>query len=412
MSPRPALPWRNSDDPLDACVEWSAGWPVASGSAFILKKATICFVAFFRASCRRTISGLHHSPGAMKKMTFSNTPIDTGDDSISLRERSMTNGSMQGRSVLTLQEFNRIEVEKIVDFAISLKSEKRARRFPRRLAHRNIALIFLQPSCRTRASFAVAAADEGATLQILPKEDIRFGIKESTKDIARVLGRLFDGIALRANHSLVSEFAEYSGIPVWNALSETHHPTQVLADLMTIKENFGSIENVEVAFVGDGQSNMVTSLALAARALNFHLRVVSPEQRRPSKSLLDHVNGPGHDGVVSVTANIDRGVRGAQVVYGDIWVSMGQENDTEDLIRTLAPYRITHDVLSRTDRRDSIFLHCLPALHDDRTEFACKYPGVCDVDDDVFEGPGSRVFDQSENRMHTIKSLMISTISG
>lgn len=340
-------------------------------------------------------------------MTFSSTPTNTGDDSISPREFSMTDNSMHGRSLLTLREFNRIEVEQIVDFAISLKSEKRARSFPRRLAHRNIALIFLQPSCRTRTSFVVAAADEGANLQIFPKEDIRFGIKESTKDIARVLGRIFDGIALRASHSLVSEFAEHSGIPVWNALSETHHPTQVLADLMTIKENFGSIENIEVAFVGDGQSNMVTSLALAAQALNFHLRVVTPEQRRPAQSLLDQVGG-----FVSVTKDINQGVRGAQVVYGDIWVSMGQEEHTEDLIRTLAPYKITHDVLSRTDRADSIFLHCLPALHDDRTEFARKYPGVCDVDDDVFEGPRSRVFDQSENRMHTIKSLMISTITG
>jgi ornithine carbamoyltransferase len=265
---------------------------------------------------------------------------------------------MKGKSLLTLEEFSAAEVGRLIALAAELKADKSARRFPERLAHRNIALIFLKPSCRTRTSFVVAAADEGANLQVFPKEDIRFGIKESIRDIARVIGRIFDGIALRADQEVVEEFARHSGIPVWNALSEDHHPTQVLADLLTVQEEFGRIAGV------------------------------------------------------TATEDIAAGVRGADVVYGDIWVSMGQEQNTAELVRALGPYRITRDVMNATGNPRAIFMHCLPALHDDATEFARQFPGVCDVADDVFEGEQSRVFDQSENRMHTIKALMVAPING
>jgi ornithine carbamoyltransferase len=318
----------------------------------------------------------------------------------------MMNTSMKGKSLLTLEEFSAEEIGQLIDLAVQLKAEKRARQFPERLKHRNIALIFLKPSCRTRSSFVVASADEAACLQIFPKEDIRFGIKESVKDIARVLGSLFDGIALRADQSVVEEFVRHSGIPVWNALSEAHHPTQVLADLLTIKEQFGRIEGITLSFVGDGQSNMVTSLAIAARKLGFNLRVVSPRSRWPQADIVD---APGA-GSVTVTDNLEDGVRGAHVVYGDIWVSMGQEAETAELVSVLSPYKITHDVMQATGNTEAIFLHCLPALHDQDTDFARSYPGVCDVSDDVFEGERSRVFDQSENRMHTIKALMVLTL--
>jgi ornithine carbamoyltransferase len=317
---------------------------------------------------------------------------------------------MKGRSLLTLEEFSSDEVQDMVDLAISLKAEKKARRFPERLKHRNVALIFLKPSCRTRTSFVVAAADEAANLQIFPKEDIRFGIKESTKDIARVLGRIFDGIALRADHSMITEFVQHAGIPVWNALSEDHHPTQVLADLMTIKEAFGRLSGINVSFVGDGRSNMVTSLVIVARKLGINLRVVSPRSRWPDSSTLGEDLPAEGAGSIRITDDIAEGLEGADVVYGDIWVSMGQEQDTPALIAALKPYKITQEMMNATHNPAAIFLHCLPALHDDQTEFSRQYPDVCDVSDEVFEGPQSRVFDQSENRMHTIKAVMIVTL--
>ena len=319
---------------------------------------------------------------------------------------------MKGRSLLTLEEFTANEIETLVDLAVAVKAEKKERRFPERLKHRNIALIFLKPSCRTRTSFVVAAADEAANLQVFPEEDIRFGVKESTKDIARVLGRIFDGIALRGDHVLIQEFAHYSGVPVWNALSEDYHPTQVRADLMTIKESLGCLKDVNIAFVGDGQSNMVTSLIIVARKLGLHLRVVSPRSRWPLQSKLDKLASRDDPGSVVVTEHVTEGVRGADVVYGDIWVSMGQEQDTTALVQALGPYKITHATMQATCNPAAIFMHCMPALHDDDTEFARKYPGVCDVSNEVFEGPLSRVFEQSENRMHTIKAVMIATIGG
>ncbi len=320
--------------------------------------------------------------------------------------------SMKGRSLLTLDEFSADEIQRMIDLAAQVKAEKRARRFPERLRHRNIALVFLKPSCRTRTSFLVAAADEGASLQALPKEEIRFGVKESVKDIARVLGRLYDGIALRADQAVVEAFATYAGIPVWNALSEGHHPTQVLADLLTIQEQFGRIEGITLAFVGDGRSNMVTSLAVAARKLGFHLRVVAPHSRWPAADVLDGARAGTGPGTVMATEDLAAGVRGADVVYGDIWVSMGQEDETAALVAALSPYKITQDVMRATGNPTAVFLHCLPALHDTQTEFARAHPGVCDVGDDVFESWQSRVFDQSENRMHTIKALMLLTLNG
>jgi len=318
--------------------------------------------------------------------------------------------SMRGRSLLTIEEFSAEEIQALIELATTVKAEKKERRFPERLKHRNIALIFLKPSCRTRTSFVVAAADEAANLQVFPKEDIRFGIKESTKDIARVLGRIFDGIAMRGDHALIQEFARHSGVPVWNALSDDYHPTQVLADLMTINEAFGHFKGVNIAFVGDGQSNMVTSLIIVARKLGLHLRVVSPRSRWPLQSTLDKLSPGAAGGSVRVTEHIAEGLEGADVVYGDIWVSMGQEHDTPALVEALGPYKITQATMLATRNPAAIFLHCLPALHDENTEFARQHPGVCDVSDEVFEGPQSRVFDQSENRMHTIKAVMIATI--
>ncbi len=283
----------------------------------------------------------------------------------------MMSSSLQGQSFLTLADTAATDLRRLVATGLSLKAEKRRREFPRRLAQRNIALIFLEPSLRTRAAFAVAAADEGAHLEVLRQDDLRFGVKESTRDIARVLGRQFDAIAMRADHATIETFARSAGVPVWNALSPEHHPTQALADMMTIHEAFGRVDGIRVAFVGDGRSNVAASLAHVARRWGFHLAIVSPRGRWPGPGVADGGDAGWLPGSVRVTDSVDDGVAGADVVYGDIWVSMGQEAGTAGLVAALAPYRITAATLAATGNPDAIFLHCLPALHDDTGALTC-----------------------------------------
>jgi ornithine carbamoyltransferase len=321
--------------------------------------------------------------------------------------------NLKGRSCLTLEEFSAGEITDLLDDALTVKAEKRARVFGQRLSHRNICLIFLKPSCRTRVAFAVAAADEGAHVEVLAKDDIRFGIKETVKDIARVLGRMFDGIAFRGfDHATVEELARHAGVPVWNALSDEHHPTQALADMMILREEFGRLDGLKLAYVGDGRNNVVTSLAVASLKLGVELSIVAPPELQPNGALHDRLerlrlNGPGR---VTVTDDAARGLDGADAVYSDVWVSMGEEALLETRIAQLRHLKVTGELMALTGKRESIYLHCLPALHDLDTEFARTHPDAREVDDDVFEGPASRVFEQAENRMHTIKALMVATI--
>jgi ornithine carbamoyltransferase len=194
--------------------------------------------------------------------------------------------NLKGRSCLTLEEFSAAEIGNLLDDALSLKADKRARVFGKHLANRNICLIFLKPSCRTRVAFAVAAADEGAHVEILSKDDLRFGVKETVKDIARVLGRMFDGIAFRGfDHATVEALAEHAGVPVWNALSDAHHPTQALADLMILREEFGRLQGLKLAYVGDGRNNVVTSLAVASLKMGIDLSIVAPPELQPSETM-------------------------------------------------------------------------------------------------------------------------------
>lgn len=321
--------------------------------------------------------------------------------------------NMKGRSLLTLREFSADELVYLVDRAIDCKRLKRARIFPRRLENRNIGLIFLKPSTRTRASFVVAANDEGANLEVFRAEDLRFGYKESVEDIARVLGRLFDGIAFRGfDHQTAEELAAHAGVPVWNGLTDDHHPTQMLADVMTIKEEFGRLDGVKVAYVGDGRNNVVTSLAIGGLKVGLDLRVIAPRELHPSADVQAGYRDP-HEaakGTVTFTDDIAAGIAGCDVVYTDVWVSMGEDALIEERIRLLKAYKITPEIMAMTGKPNTIFMHCLPGLHDLSTEFAAKYPDILEVDDTVFKAPHSRVFDQSENRMHTIKALMIETI--
>jgi len=321
--------------------------------------------------------------------------------------------NLKNRSLLTLNEFTSPELVRLIDRAIDCKKLKQARIFNHGLKNRNICGIFLKPSGRTSTSFVVASHDEGAHLQFFPAENIRFGHKESVKDFARLVGRLFDGIAFRGfEHEVAEQLAEHAGIPVWNGLTDTHHPTQVLADVMTFKEEFGTIAGLTIAYLGDGRNNMVTSLAIGALKFGYHLRIVAPAELQPTKTMMAGINDntPERLGSVTITDKVGDGVAGADVVYTDVWVSMGEKVPVEERIRLLKPYKVTPDVMKATGRANSIFMHCLPAFHDLETEVAREYPELIEVGDTVFEGPQSRVFDQAENRMHSIKALMLETI--
>jgi ornithine carbamoyltransferase len=321
--------------------------------------------------------------------------------------------SLKKRSLLTLNEFSDAELRALIDRAIECKRLKRSGVFPRHLLNKNICGIFLKPSGRTSASFVVASSDEGAHFQFFPAEDIRFGQKESVKDFARLVGRLFDGIAFRGyEHEVIEKLAQYAGIPVWNALTDTHHPTQTLADVMTFKEEFGEVEGLRISYLGDGRNNTVTSLAIGALKFGYHLVVVSPPELQPGPAMRDGIYGntPERRGSIAISDDVAASVAGADVVYTDVWVSMGERVSIEDRIRLLIPYKVTREVMAATGKERSIFMHCLPSLHDLETEMARAHPDLIEVEDEVFEDAQSRVFDQAENRMHSIKALMLETV--
>lgn len=325
----------------------------------------------------------------------------------------LSRDDLAGRSLITMREYSPEEIELLLDAAGELKTLRAQRVFGHHLADRNIALIFLKPSLRTRAAFAVAAADEGANLEVLTTEEIRFGVKESVKDVARVLGRVFDGVVFRGfGEEILEGLARWSGVPVWNALSDAYHPTQILADLMTVREVFGALSDAPIAYVGDGRNNVARSLVVAAVKLGLDLRVLAPEELQPPRSEVDELlaEPDARGGRVTVTSDPREALDGAAVVYSDVWVSMGEEELIEERIGLLRDYKVTPELMALTGRPDTIYLHCLPAFHDHETEFARAHPDVLEVADEVFEGPRSHVFQQAENRMHTAKALMVLTV--
>jgi ornithine carbamoyltransferase len=259
----------------------------------------------------------------------------------------------------------------------------------------------------------VACIDEGAHPEYLGKSDIQFGKKETVADTARVLGRFFDGIEFRGfAHQTVETLAEYAGVPVWNGLTDDWHPTQVLADLLTIEEEFGDLEGRTLAFAGDGRNNMANSLMVGCAKLGMHCRIVAPDELHPEADLVAAVSeiAAFTGGSLVITSSIEEGMAGADAIYADVWASMGEEDLIGERIRLLGPYRITSEMMSATGRTDTIFLHCLPSFHNLDTEVSQKYPDIQEVEDEVFEGPPSRVFDQAENRLHTIKAVMVATL--
>ena len=316
--------------------------------------------------------------------------------------------ALTGRSLVSMRSHSPEEITLLLDTAASLREERRRGERPRRLAGRTVAIVFLKPSTRTRTAFVVAAVDEGAHPEVLRGEDIRFGVKESVADIARVLGRMYDGIAFRGfGEDVLEALVEHAGVPVWNALTERFHPTQALADMLTVRDEFGTLDGVAITYVGDGRNNVVRSLGIGAAKMGYELRILAPPELQ-----LPQVEIAELGGNVVATDDPRTALEGAHAVYNDVWVSMGEEDELERRIELLRDFKVTEQLIALTGRADTIYLHCLPALHDLETEFARAHPDVREVEDSVFEGERSRVFDQAENRMHTAKALMVLSLSG
>ena len=323
-------------------------------------------------------------------------------------------GNLRGRHFLKLLDFTPAEIQDLLDLSAALKLNKRAGVRGRALEGRSIALIFEKPSTRTRCAFTVACVDEGAHPEYLGKGDIQLGKKETVADTARVLGRMFDGIQFRGfAHRTVEELAAHAGVPVWNGLTDAWHPTQLLADVLTVQEEFGALEGLALAYVGDGRNNVASSTLVGCSKLGMDVRIVAPKALFPDPDLVATVRTIAGEtgGTVTVTDSVEDGVRGAHAIYTDVWASMGEEDKIRDRIELLRPYKITRRMMEMTGRPEAIFLHCLPAFHNLDTELARQYPEICEVEDEVFEGPQSRVFNEAENRLHTIKAVMVATLA-
>lgn len=309
--------------------------------------------------------------------------------------------SLKGRSLLTLLDYSREEIRLLLDLAHQVKREKNGRTITQRFAGRNIALIFEKRSTRTRCAFETAFAEEGGHPVFLSPHDIHLGVKESIEDTARVLGRMFDAIQFRGySQKTVEILAKYSGVPVYNGLTDEFHPTQALADLMTLEEAFGETAGRTLVFVGDGRNNVARSLLIGCAKMGVNFTIASPKALFPVRELVDSVRpvAAASGAAVTITDRLDDAVVGADAVYTDVWVSMGEEDRLQERTALLSPYRVDERIMKLTGSTESIFLHCLPAVKGS------------EVTAEVFEGPQSRVFDQAENRKHTIKALMLATI--
>ncbi len=324
------------------------------------------------------------------------------------------NPALANRHLRTMSDFSDAEMMELIDLALALKARKDAGIRGDLLRRRNIALIFEKSSTRTRNSCVVAAQDEGGNAQYLGGHDTHFGHKESVKDSARVLGRLYDGILFRGyRQDTVEQLAKWSGVPVWNGLTDESHPTQILADLMTLRQAFGDIRGRKLVYMGDGRNNVANSLMMGCAKAGVHYVNCTPKELLPDPALVARAAeiAARNGSTVAVESDPSTAVRGANALYTDVWVSMGEEAKTAERLRLLRPYQVNMDLCRATGNLggELVFLHCLPAFHDDQTEVS-KDTGAQEVTDEVFEAPFSRVFDEAENRMHTIKALFVSAI--
>ena len=308
--------------------------------------------------------------------------------------------NLKGRSFLTLKDFTAEEILYFIDLAADLKAKKKQGITGKSLQGKNIALIFEKPSTRTRCAFTVGCIDEGAHPEYLGKNDIQLGHKASVEDTARVLGRMFDGIEYRGfAQETVEKLAKFSGVPVWNGLTDSDHPTQILADFLTIKEQFGKLAGLKLVFVGDGRNNMANSLMIGAAKIGIHFTILAPKNLWPEEELVSTCKEYAKESgsIIEISENLDA-IEDADIVYTDVWCSMGEEDQAASRIELLRPYQVNTNLMNMTKKESTILLHCLPAVKGN------------EVTEEVFEAHAEVIFDEAENRMHTIKAVMVATL--
>lgn len=325
--------------------------------------------------------------------------------------------NLKGRSFLSLMDFTVEEVRYLLDLSRDLKAKKRMGIYNYLLKGKNIVLLFEKASTRTRCAFEVAALEEGAHVTFLDSNSSQMGKKESLEDSAKVLGRFFDGIEYRGyKQEVVENLAKFSGVPVWNGLTDIDHPTQILADFLTIEEHVAKpLNKVKLVFAGDIRNNMSYALMYGAAKTGMHFVGLGPKELYPSQEILDRVREVGRltGAKIEITDDVNA-VAGADVIYTDVWASMGEEDQIPERVRLLTPFKVTMDLVKKTNNPDMIFLHCLPAFHDFETKLAKdmmdKGYDIREVTDEVFRSHHSKAFDEAENRMHTIKAVMVATL--
>lgn len=328
--------------------------------------------------------------------------------------------NLEGRNFLTLKDFTTEEITYLIDLAAEYKEKKKRGILHDTLRGKNIALIFEKTSTRTRCSFEVAAHDLGMGTTYLDPSGSQIGKKESIADTARVLGRMFEGIEYRGfAQEIVEELAKYAGVPVWNGLTNEYHPTQMLADMLTIREHFGHLEGIKLTYMGDARYNMGNSLMIACAKLGMHFTACTSKKYYPDAVLVAQCNeyAKKSGATITLTEDVQAGTKETDVIYTDVWVSMGEpESVWTERIKALSPYKVTRAVMDNAGKQ-AIFLHCLPSFHDLKTKIG-KEQGEkyglteLEVTDEVFESEQSLVFEEAENRMHTIKAVMAATLGG
>lgn len=326
--------------------------------------------------------------------------------------------NIKGQSFLKLLDFTPEQIGEFIDLAAQLKAKKKAGELVDVLRGKNIAIIFEKTSTRTRCSFEVAAHDLGMGVTYLDPTGSQIGKKESIKDTARVLGRMFDGIEYRGfEQEIVEQLSEYAGVPVWNGLTNEFHPTQILADFLTLKEKFGKLEGLKFVYMGDARYNMGNSLMVGCTKMGMHFVACAPKKYWPAQELIDECQAVAKETGATLEFIEDPMVatKDANAIYTDVWVSMGEPDEVwEERINDLLPYRVTMDLINNANK-DVVFMHCLPAFHDLDTKIGKQiYEKIglteMEVTDEVFESEHSVVFDEAENRMHTIKAVMAATL--
>ena len=327
--------------------------------------------------------------------------------------------NLRGRSFLTLMDFTPEEIRYLLDLAHDLKAKKRAGIVGDSLKGKNVVLLFEKTSTRTRCAFEVGALDEGAGVTFLDSKSSQMGKKESLEDTAKVLGRFYDGIEYRGyDQKVVEELAKHAGVPVWNGLTDVDHPTQILADLLTIEEHVAKpLNKCKVVFVGDVRNNMAYAWMYGCAKMGMQFVAYGPQELcdQVDQSVVERARAVAAETGASIEVSSDiEAIRGADVLYTDIWASMGEEEQIPERVKLLTPYRVTEEMLEATGNDGVIFMHCLPSFHDFETTMSTSQKelgyDIREVTDEVFRGPHSKVFDEAENRMHTIKAVMVATI--